>query len=204
MVRSNLSTIPAGLAWGTSVLFSPFLVPVATAAGVVYKHADPQNALRWLAIVVLFVTVLPALSIAVMVRFSKVSDLHLQNREERFLPLCCTLISMIVGTFLLYRLGAAREIVWAGVAYITNSVIFSAITPLWKISFHSSVATGCVTVLVMLVSPLFGWLFLLVPLISWARVYRKRHTLLQTVVGAVLAVGNTVIVLHIVQLGSQS
>ena len=38
-----------GMAWGTSVLFSPFLVPIATAAGVVYKHADPQNALRWLA-----------------------------------------------------------------------------------------------------------------------------------------------------------
>ena len=204
MARSNLSTIPAGIAWGISVLFSPFLVPIATAAGVVHKHADPQNALRWLAIVVLFVTVLPALSIAVMVRFSKVSDLHLQHREERFLPLCCTLISMIVGTILLHRLGAAREIVWAGVAYITNSVIFSAITPLWKISFHSSVATGCVTVLVMLVNPLFGWLFLLVPLISWARVYRKRHTLLQTVVGAVLAVSNTAIVLHIVQLSSQS
>ena len=204
MARSNLSTIPAGIAWGTSVLFSPFLVPIATAAGVVYKHADPQNALRWLAIVVLFVTVIPALSIAVMVRFSKVSDLHLQNREDRFLPLCCTLISMIVGTVLLHRLGAAREIVWAGVAYITNSVIFSAITPIWKISFHSSVATGCVTVLVMLVNPHFGWLFLLVPLISWARVYRKRHTLLQTVVGAVLAVGNTVIVLYMVRLGSQS
>ena len=204
MARRNLSTIPAGIALGTSVLFSPFLVPIATAAGVVYKHADPQNALRWLVIVVLFVTVLPTLSIVVMVRFSKVSDLHLQNREERFLPLCCTLISMIVGTFLLYRLGAAREIVWAGVAYITNSVIFSAITPLWKISFHSSVATGCVTVLVILVNPHFGWLFLLVPLIAWARVYRKRHTLLQTVVGAVLAVSNTVIVLHIVQLGSQS
>ena len=202
MARSNLSTIPAGLAWGTSVLFSPFLVPIATAAGVVYKHADPQNALRWLGIVVLFVTVLPALSIAVMVRFSKVSDLHLRNREDRFLPLCCTLISMIVGTLLLHRLGAAREIVWAGVAYITNSLIFSAITPLWKISFHSSVATGCVTVLVMLVNPLFGWLFLLVPLISWARVYRKRHTLLQTVVGALLAVGNTAIVLYIVQLQS--
>ena len=204
MARSNSSTIPAGIAWGISVLFSPFLVPIATAAGVVHKHADPQNALRWLAIVVLFVTVLPALSIAVMVRFSKVSDLHLQHREERFLPLCCTLISMIVGTILLHRLGAAREIVWAGVAYITNSVIFSAITPLWKISFHSSVATGCVTVLVMLVNPLFGWLFLLVPLISWARVYRKRHTFLQTAVGAVLAVGNTAIVLYIVQLGSQS
>lgn len=204
MARSNSLTIPACIAWATSVLFSPFLVPIATAAGVVQKHADPQNALRWLVIVVLFVTVLPVLSIAAMVRCAKVSDFHLQNREDRLLPLCCTLISMIVGTVLLHRLGAAREIVWAGVAYITNSVIFSAITPMWKISFHSSVATGCVTILVMLVNPQFGWLFLLIPLIAWARVYRKRHTLLQTVVGAVLAIGNTTLVLYMAKLGSQS
>ena len=201
MTRSNLSTIPAGIAWGTSVLFSPFLVPIATAVGVVQKYAAPQDALRWLVIVVVFVTVLPALSIGLMVRYAKVSDFHLQNREERLLPLCCTLISMIVGTVLLHQLGAAREIVWAGIAYIANSVIFSAITPIWKISFHSSVTTGCVTVLVMLVNPQFGWLFLLIPLISWARVYRKRHTLLQTVVGAVLAVSTTVIVLYMAQNG---
>ena len=204
MEHSDLSTIPARIAWGISVLFSPFLVPIATAVGVIQKHAAPQNALRWLAIVVLFVTVLPVLSIAVMVRYAKVSDLHLHNREERLLPLCCTLVSMVVGTVLLHQLGAAREIVWAGIAYIVNSVIFSAITPIWKISFHSSVATGCVTVLVMLVNPQFGWLFLLIPLIAWARVYRKRHTLLQTVVGAVLAVGSTVFILYLAKLGGQS
>ena len=204
MSRRTFSTIIARLAWCVSVVFSPFLVPIATAVGVVQKHAAPEDLLRWLGIVVLFVTVLPALSIAVMVRFSKVSDLHLKNREERFLPLCCTLVSMIVGTFLLYQLGAAREIVWAGVAYVINSVIFFAITLTWKISFHSSVATGCVTVLVMLVNPQFGWLFLLIPLIAWARVYRKRHTLLQTVVGAVIAVGNTTLVLHLAKLGGSS
>ena len=204
MEHSDLSTIPARIAWGISVLFSPFLVPIATAVGVIQKHAAPQNALRWLVIVVLFVTVLPVLSIAVMVRYAKVSDLHLHNREERLLPLCCTLVSMVVGTVLLHQLGAAREIVWVGIAYIVNSVIFSAITPIWKISFHSSVATGCVTVLVMLVNPQFGWLFLLIPLIAWARVYRKRHTLLQTVVGAVLAVGNTVFILYLAKLGGQS
>ena len=201
MTRRTLSTITAWLAWCISVVFSPFLVPIATAIGVVQKHAAPQDILRWSGIVVLFVTVLPILSIAVMTRFTQLSDLHLKNREERFLPLCCTLASMIVGTFLLHQLGAEREIVWAGIAYIINSVVFLAITLTWKISFHSSVATGCVTVLVMLVNPQFGWLFLLIPLIAWARVYRKRHTLLQTVVGAVLAVGNTSLVLHLANFG---
>lgn len=204
MTRRTLSTITARLAWCISIVFSPFLVPIATAIGVIQKHAAPQDILRWSGIVVLFVTVLPVLSIAVMARLTKVSDLHLKNREERFLPLCCTLVSMIVGTFLLHHLGAEREIVWAGVAYIINSVVFLAITLTWKISFHSSVTTGCVTVLAMLVNPQLGWLFLLIPLIAWARVYRKRHTLLQTVVGAVLAVGNTALVLHLAKLGGSS
>lgn len=202
MARSNLSSIPGYIAWGTSVLFSPFLVPIATAIGVIQKHAAPQDALRWLIIVVLFVTVLPTLAIAAMVRYAKVSDLHLHNREERLLPLGCTLLSMVIGTVLLHKLGAEPEIVWAGIAYIVNSFIFSAITPMWKISFHSSVATGCITVLVMLVNPQFGWLFFLIPLIAWARVYRERHTLLQTVVGAVLALGNTVFILSLAKLGN--
>ncbi len=201
MPRKTLSTITARFAWGVSVVFSPFLVPIATTIGVVQKHAAPQDLYRWIGIVVLFVTVFPVLSIAVMARLAKVSDLHLKNREERFLPLCCTLVSMIVGTFLLQELGAAREIVWAGIAYIINCVIFLAITLTWKISFHSSVATGCITVLVMLVNLQLGWLFLLIPLIAWARVYRERHTLLQTVVGAVLALGNTSIVLYLAKLG---
>lgn len=204
MVRSNLSAIPAYIAWSVSVLFSPFLVPIATALGVIQKHAAPHNALRWFAIVVLFVAVLPALSIAVMVRYTKISNLHLPNREERLLPLCFTFGSIGVGTVLLHTFGAAQEIVWAGIAYVVNGLVFSAITQMWKISFHSSVATGCVTLLVLLVSPYFGWLFLLIPLIAWARVYRKRHTVLQTVVGAVLAVGNTLFVLYVVEkLGGQ-
>ena len=78
-------------------------------------------------------------------------------------------------------------------------VIFGAITQVWKISFHTGVFTGCVTVLVLILHDArFAWLFLLVPLIAWARVRRKRHTLVQTVVGALIALINTVVVLSIV------
>lgn len=197
MTRSSLSIIPARIALGISIIFSPFFVPIVTTVVVVEKYAvTRQEALLWLAILAMFVTVLPVLCIGMLFRCARVSDWHLNSKEERLLPLCLTLGSMIIGTGILYYIEAEHQIVWAGIAYIANSVVFSAITPMWKISFHSSVTTGCITVLVVLVNAQFGWLFLLIPLIAWARVYRKRHTLLQTVVGAVLAVGNTALVLH--------
>ena len=172
-------------------------MPIATTVVVVEEYAvTRQEALLWLAILAMFVTVLPVLCIGILFRFSRVSDWHLNSKEERLLPLCLTLGSMIIGTGILYYIEAEHQIVWAGIAYIANSIVFSAITPMWKISFHSSVTTGCITVLVVLVNAQFGWLFLFIPLIAWARVYRKRHTLLQTVVGALLAVGNTALVLH--------
>lgn len=197
MTRKTFSAIPDRIALGTSIIFSPFIVPIVTAVFVIYKHAETsQEVLLWLVIVATFVTVLPILAIILLFRFSKVSDIHLNDKEERLLPLCFTLVSLILGTIILDKIGASHKIIWACLAYIVNSVVFSAITPLWKISFHTSVTTGCIMVLVFLVDSNLVWLFMLIPLIAWARVYRERHTFLQTVVGTLLAVVNTMLVFH--------
>ena len=100
---------------------------------------------------------------------------------------------MILGTIILYWVGANQSIIWVCQVFIVNSVVFSVITPLWKISFHTSVATSCIIVLMLLVNLNLVWLFLLLPLIAWARVYRARHTLLQTVAGTLLAAVNTML-----------
>ena len=196
-MHRTFSTLPARVALGTSIIFSPFLVPIVTAVFVIRAHAETnQETILWLAVVTAFVTVLPILGILWLSRFSQVNDWHLHTKEDRLLPLCFTLVSLILGTVLLHQIGASREIVWACIAYIVNTVVFTAITPLWKISFHTSVTTGCIMVLGFLVDSQLGWLFLLIPLIAWARVYRKRHTLLQTVVGTLLAIANTAVVFH--------
>lgn len=197
MIQKTITAVPAWIALGTSVIFSPFIVPIVTAVFVIHKHAGTSKEVAlWLTIVAIFVTVLPILVITLLVRFSKVSNLHLPNKEERLIPLCLTLASMILGTLLLDKVGANQKIIWACIAYIVNSVVFLGITPLWKISFHTSVTTGCIMVLVFLVDSNLVWLFLLIPLIAWARVYRDRHTLLQTVVGSLLAIVNTMLLYY--------
>ncbi|MDE0315788.1 MAG: hypothetical protein OXM61_12860 [Candidatus Poribacteria bacterium] len=194
MTQKTFSAFPAWIALGTSVVFSPFIVPIVTAIFVIYKHASTsQEVILWLTIVAIFVTVLPILAIAMLFRFSKVSNFHLPAKEERLIPLCLTLVSMILGTIILYQIGASQRIIWVCQVFIVNSIVFSVITPLWKISFHTSVTTSCIIVLMLLVNLNLVWLFLLIPLIAWARVYRERHTLLQTVTGTLLATAITML-----------
>lgn len=200
MFQKTFSAFPEWVALGTSVVFSPFIVPIVTAVIVIQKYAmTRQDVLLWLGIVTLFVTILPILGIVLLVRFSKVGNLHLHAKEERLIPLCFIVLSMISGTIILYKIGATQKIILACIAYIANSIVFSAITPLWKISFHTSVTTGCIMVLVFLVNTSFIWFFLLIPLIAWARIYRERHTFLQTAVGTILAIINTALVFHFLQ-----
>lgn len=200
MYQKTFSAFPEWVALGTSVAFSPFIVPIVTAVIVIQKHAmTSQDVLLWLGIVTLFVTILPILGIVLLLKFSKVGNLHLHAKEERIIPLCFIVLSMIFGTIILYKIGAAQKIILACIAFIANSIVFSAITPLWKISFHTSVTTGCIMVLVFLVNTSFIWFFLLIPLIAWARIYRERHTFLQTAVGTLLAIINTTLVFHFLQ-----
>ncbi len=194
MKPETLSEICDCVALGTSIVFSPFIVPIVTAIFVIHKHAETgRELLHWFVVVSIFVTVLPILAIIVLYYFSKVSNIHLHTKEERLIPLCFTLVSMIVGTLVLYKIGANNSIIWVCQAFIVNSVVFSIITPLWKISFHTSVATGCIMVLALLVNLNWVCLFLIMPLIAWARVYRDRHTPLQTVAGTLLAIVNTML-----------
>jgi membrane-associated phospholipid phosphatase len=127
-----------------------------------------------------------------------VSNLNLEVKEQRTLPLLFAIGAACIGLGIFYVIDSPREIIWAGLAYIANGIIFGAITQFWKISFHTGVYTGCITVLVLILNdPRFAWLFLLVPLIAWARIRRKRHTLIQTVVGTLIALINTVVVLRL-------
>ena len=188
MKQKNSSTILTRIALCVSVFFSPFIIPIVTAVFVVHKHASaPHQVYLWVAVIAVFVTVLPILSVLLLFRFSKVSNVHLHDKDERLLPLCITCVSMALGAIVLYNIGASWKIVWVCLAFVANSIVFSIITAFWKISFHTSVATGCILVLVLLVNFKLIWLFLVVPIIAWARLYRKRHTLLQTIAGTVVA-----------------
>ena len=181
-----------------SVLFSPFLLPIASILLIVRMSvATMQQGFLWMLIVILFASALPILFILILFCMGQLSDVRLTVREQRAKPLIFSLVSALVGSGILHLLDAPPEIVWLCIAYAINGVVFTLITHAWKISFHSGVAAGCMTGLTTLISGQFIWLFILLPLVGWARVYRKRHTFLQTIVAVPIAVANTAVVLQL-------
>ena len=191
-------SIPDKIAAATSIIFSPFLVPIATILLIVQRYAvTGLQAFLWATIVILFASLIPVIFIFILFCLGRVDDLHLAVKEQRISPLLFSMVSALIGAGILYLSNAPQEIIWAVMAYVVNGVVFTGITPVWKISFHTGVSAGCVTVLMFLMHAKFGWLFLLIPLIAWARIHRKRHTPLQTTIGALVAVVSTSVVLQL-------
>ena len=183
------------IAVATSIIFSPFLIPVPTILLLARTYAATlQQAMLWMLVVTVFVCVLPSIFILILVRSGRLSDLHLAVRKQRLAPLYFSLVSTLVGIIILHQIDAPRQIVLPSVAYAINGVVFTAITHLWKISFHCGSAAGSITVLMLLVDAKLAWLSLLLPLIAWARVQRKKHTIFQTVAAALIAAAGTVAV----------
>ena len=181
-----------------SVLFNPFLLPIASILIIVWLSvATMQQGLLWMVVVILFASVLPMLFILLLFRLGQLSDFRLTVREQRAKPLIFSLVSALVGSGILHILDVPREIVWLCIACIINGVVLTLVTQVWKISFHSGVAAGCMTGLATLIGSQFVYLFILLPFIAWARVHRKRHTYLQTIIAAPIAVASTAGVLQL-------
>ena len=185
------------IAAAISIIFSPFLVPIPTILLLGRTHATTfQQAMLWTIAVTVFVSVLPSIFILILVHSGRLSDLHLAVRKQRLAPLWFSLASTLVGVIVLHQIDAPRQIVLSSIVYALNGVVFTVITYLWKISFHCGSAAGSITVLTLLVDAKLAWFSLLLPLIAWARVRRKRHTIFQTVVASLIAAAGTAAVLH--------
>ena len=195
----RIGVITSRLASFLSLLFSPFVVPIAAILLLVRVYAQTwEQFALWASISVLFVTVLPFLYIYLSVKLGKLTDIHVVIREQRKAPLLVALFSALVGVFILYLLGASRGIIYLGISYIVNAIVFLLITQLWKISLHCGVVAGCVTALAYIVTPKMAFLFFLIPIVAWARIQKKRHTLIQTFAGAIIAIIVTkLILLHL-------
>lgn len=77
-----------------------------------------------------------------------------------------------------------EQVILASIFNIPNGsfepdVIISVVTSFWKISLHTSMNT----VGSILLNLLFGWnlpvIYLVVPIVLWARITLKRHTFIQ-------------------------
>lgn len=185
-----------------STVMSPLLVP--TYGFMLAMFLTPLHYLglgvQWATIgVIFFITaVIPAGGIMLMQRLGVVSDVALNERDERTAPYVVSCVCYLAATIYLMKMNAPMWL-WLFMAGALLALIINVVvTKWWKISAHMTAMGGIVGLLCRLQADGLGlhdltlWVMgavLVTGLVGTARVYRERHDLWQVLAGTLCGFG---------------
>ena len=210
MLEPNQTVVPLkqrrvwrDLAKILSTIFNPFLT--ALALFVILSHVtarDTTDFWRLLFISTFFTSIGPMLYVFRLYATDRISDLDMSVRAERETVFSTFVFFYLSGAGVLWLVHAPRVIIATMLGYFAATLVVGYITRYWKISTH---ALGITAPLVAL-SLLYGRqplpFLVLIPMVCWARVYLKAHTVAQVVAGAALGAVSTTLLFYIFHVGS--
>ena len=167
-----------------SYVFHPLVVVIPTLViAMTHMGSTFWEAIFWTILSIAIVNLPMALLLFWGVRSGKYSDASVSIREQR------TSIFAVGGTCLVILLalliiGNAPIVI---IACLVSALIATAlgywINRYTKLSLHSAAMAGCTAVL-LLTAPLIGVIMaVFAPLVGWARIRLKHHTLVQILIG---------------------
>lgn len=184
-----------------STIFNPFLC--VTALFVIVSHVYSSSTARFWELsfaALFFFTIAPVLCIFYLYLSGRISDFDMSDRWERRRAFLSFVIVDLAAAAVLTLSHAPVPLVAIAWGYFGATVVIMLITRWWKISTHAFGITGPFAVMFVL----FGLAPLpyvaIVPLVWWARVYLRAHTVAQVVAGAALAVISTYVVFRLFHL----
>lgn len=181
-----------------STIFNPFLT--ALALFIILAHACARGTLDFWMLLFLstfFTSLGPMIYVFWLYGTDRISDLDMSVRHEREAVFGAFVVFYLLGTIVLWLTHAPRLMVASMAAYTLSTVVVQYITRYWKISTHALGITAPLVALTLLYGQETIPFLILIPLVGWARVYLKAHTLMQVIAGSVLATGSTILFFHI-------
>ena len=148
-----------------------------------------------------FTSILPMLFIFWLYATERVSDLDMSVREERERVFVAFVIFYTLGAMDLWLIRAPAILTASMAGFAASALVVQYITRYWKISTHMLGVTAPLIALTVLFGQRPVPFYILIPLVGWARVYLRAHTLLQVLAGTGLALASTLLffrVFHIV------
>ena len=161
-----------------------------------------QEGLRWrfMGLLLFIDGVVPMIFFLTMLLNKQIKDWDIQKRAQRIPLYLFTLVCHLGGIWLAHELGKS-ELVSILLVYYATAIVFGVITTFWKISLHAGVNAVLITTINMFYGWHYYWLYGLLYLVMWARVYQKHHTWAQVVVGAGMGTLMIIIGLRLAGLG---
>ncbi len=158
-----------------------------------------QQQLFYFGLLVLLTFLPAALYLLVYFKGNVFDALELVDREARLIPYILMILGAIGAVAALTIIQAPRPIFIMTLVLLANEIVLGTVNFWTKVSIHTATPTFSAITLGYLLNPAWYSLIFLVPLIGWARVYRKRHTLKQVIGGALFAFVISTIVIIISQ-----
>ena len=175
------------LAKAVTLLMNAPLLAVATFVYIYLTDASRPSP-EVLVTAVLFSGVLPVSIIFYQRRSSMVTEMMVNERDERTKPFLGAISSYALGTFALVYLEAPVSMVYLMACYLVNSFFMMMITLRYKISIHASGVAGPAIFLVHQYGVRLWPLTLAMVVVGWARLELKMHTLGQVAWGVLVTV----------------
>jgi membrane-associated phospholipid phosphatase len=180
-----ISPVRASLARVISDIFSPPVLAVP-ALILAVSASDVRGTYRFALLYLLIAVVAPVLYVVWLLKSGRITDFHLSDRRQRRGPFIASLACGIAAWGLLVYLGAPAILLAPILALLLEILLLFVITLVWQVSVHTATTAGLVTFACLAFGPVAAYWIWLVPLVAWARIYLRRHTLAQTVAGACL------------------
>jgi hypothetical protein len=179
-----------------SAVTSPFIVIPCAGIFVVSAYAgDLKRLLSLGGAFLLFVVIAPLAYVLNGIVTKRLTDIHVTERDQRTAPLVVSSVSAFALIAVYKWLLAPDALVALSVIVAANGIVFLLITHYWKVSVHVAAVSASVLLVTFLIDRHLCLLGILVPMVIWSRVRRRRHDILQGIMGALVVTLVTIIVL---------
>jgi membrane-associated phospholipid phosphatase len=148
----------------------------------------------WAVVFGLWVSLVPGLFVAFMLKTGRISDLHMNTRRERRWPYVMGVLGSAMALALIMLFDGPENLRCLAIFSLIELSILGFITNFWMISIHATSITAATAI----VGLVFGLIpaILLLPLVFavyWVRLYLRRHNLAQVVAGIMIGLGTVLL-----------
>lgn len=177
-----------------STVFNPITLLLPLPFILVFRATGNFDyAVYWFLVSLIFF-VLFSIFILVGIKLKYFSDLDISKRQQRPMLYMSAILLSVIYLSLLFVTKAPLILAIGVVGLLLGLSVSDLVNMKTKASIHVGTITGFATVVVLLYGFSFSFLYLLVPLVAWARIETKNHTLTQTIIGGAMSFALTIFV----------
>ena len=172
-----------------SAVFEPFTISfVALILVISSLNLNLQDKVLWFLIGIVLGGLPPVLVLIYEKKIGKIHDWFMTNRLERKDVQLAWFFGSALFLIVAQFQSAPRLLIALSATMFLISLLITLATFFWKVSVHMVGVTLFVLLMLLIYSPGFLWLVILIPLVAWARMKLKAHTLSQVTVGTIITI----------------